>query len=131
MDNEIIENSQSSMGTIRITNEVVEVIAALATSQVEGIVSMSGGFVGDLANMLGRGKKGVKVEVGEHETAVDLSVVVEYGVSIPEVAAKVQASVKEAIESMTGLNVVEVNVQVQGIDFQNQQEPKEEEHRVK
>lgn len=122
---------EGSLGTIRITNEVVEVIAALATSQVEGVASMGGGIVGDLANMLGRGKKGVKVEVGEQETAVDLSIVVEYGVSIPEVALRVQSSVKEAIESMTGLNVVEVNVQVQGINFQSPAETKDEEHRVK
>ena len=122
---------ESSLGTIRITNEVVEVIAALATSQVEGIVNMSSGFVGDLANILGRGKKGVKVEVGEQEVAIDLSVVVEYGAIIPDVALRVQESVKEAIESMTGLSVIEINVHVQGINFKNLPEAREEEHRVK
>ena len=111
--------TDNSLGSIRIADEVVEVIAGLAASEVGGVVGMSGGLVGDLAKMLGRNKnlsKGVKVEIGEHEVAVDLYIVVEYGVSIPEVALSVQESVKEAIESMTGLKVVETNVHVQGVN---------------
>lgn len=126
--------AESSLGSIRIADEVVEVIAGLAASEVEGVVGMSGGLVGDLANMLGRNKnlsKGVKVEVGEHEVAVDLFIVVEYGVSIPEVALNVQESVKEAIESMTGLKVVEANVHVQGVNFKPLPETKEEDLRLK
>ena len=95
---------------------------------------MSGGLVGDLAHMLGRNKnlsKGVKVEVGAHEVAVDLFIVVEYGVSIPNVALSVQEAVKEAIESMTGLLVVEANVHVQGVNFKLLPENKEEENRLK
>ena len=112
---EKLENleSESSLGSIRIADEVVEVIAGLAASEIEGVVGMSSGIVGDLAHMLGRNKnlsKGVKVEVGEHEVAVDLYIVVEFGVSIPDVAFKVQEAVKEGIESMTGLKVVEANV---------------------
>lgn len=112
--------TENSLGSIRIADEVVEVIAGLAASEVEGVVGMSGGLVGDLANMLARNKnlsKGVKVEVGEHEVAVDLFIVMEYGVSIPEVALSVQEAVKEAIETMTGLKVVETNVHVQGFTF--------------
>ncbi|MGI6118997.1 MAG: Asp23/Gls24 family envelope stress response protein [Desulfosporosinus sp.] len=128
--------TDNSLGSIRIADEVVEVIAGLAASEVEGVVGMSGGFVGDLAHILGRNKnlsKGVKVEVGEHEVAVDLYIVVEYGVSIPEVAFNVQKAVKEAIESMTGLKVVEGNVHVQGVNFKQIQEIKikEEESRLK
>ncbi|AFM42240.1 hypothetical protein Desaci_3345 [Desulfosporosinus acidiphilus SJ4] len=126
--------TENSLGSIRIADEVVEVIAGLAASEVEGVVGMSGGFVGDLAQMLGRNKnlsKGVKVEVGEHEVAVDLFIVVEYGVSIPEVAYKVQEAVKEAIESMTGLAVVEANVHVQGVNFKPVLESKEEDFRLK
>ncbi|MFZ3132261.1 MAG: Asp23/Gls24 family envelope stress response protein [Desulfosporosinus sp.] len=127
---------ENSLGSIRIADEVVEVIAGLAASEVEGVVGMSGGLVGDLAHMLGRNKnlsKGVKVEVGEHEVAVDLFIVVEYGVSIPEVALCVQESVKEAIESMTGLKVVEANVHVQGVNFKPVPETKvkEEDFRLK
>lgn len=126
--------TDNSLGSIRIADEVVEVIAGLAASEVRGVVSMSGGLVGDLAQMLGRNKnlsKGVKVEVGEHEVAVELFLVVEYGVSIPEVALSVQESVKEAIESMTGLKVVEANVHVQGVDFKASQESKNKEDDVR
>lgn len=126
--------TDNSLGSIRIADEVVEVIAGIATSEVEGVVGMTGGIVGDLAHMLGRNKnlsKGVKVEVGEHEVAVDLYIVVEFGVSIPEVALKVQDSVKEAIESMTGLKVVEANVHVQGVNFKPIMEIKEDDVRLK
>ena len=126
--------TDNSLGSIRIADEVVEVIAGLAASEVEGVVGMSGGLVGDLAHMLGRNKnlsKGVKVEVGEHEVAVDLFIVVEYGVAIPDVAINVQESVKEAIESMTGLKVVEANVHVQGVNFKALPETKEEDFRLK
>lgn len=126
--------TDNSLGSIRIADEVVEVIAGLAASEVEGVVGMSGGLVGDLAHMLGRNKnlsKGVKVEVGEHEVAVDLFIVVEYGVAIPDVALNVQESVKEAIESMTGLKVVEANVHVQGVNFKALPETKEEDFRLK
>lgn len=126
--------TDNSLGSIRIADEVVEVIAGLAASEVEGVVGMSGGLVGDLANMLGRNKnlsKGVKVEVGEHEVAVDLFIVVEYGVAIPDVALNVQEAVKEAIESMTGLKVVEANVHVQGVNFKPITETKEEDFRLK
>ena len=128
--------TDNSLGSIRIADEVVEVIAGLAASEVGGVVGMSGGLVGDLAHMLGRNKnlsKGVKVEVGAHEVAVDLFIVVEFGVSIPEVALSVQEAVKEAIESMTGLLVVEANVHVQGVNFKPVPDTKikEEDFRLK
>jgi len=125
MDNTSIERT---IGSVRIADEVVEVIASMAASEVEGVAEMSGGFVGDIANMLGRGKsatKGIKVEVGEKEATVDLFLAVEYGVSIPDVAQNVQKSVKEAIEGMTGLSVLEINVHIQGISFKNTAETKE------
>ena len=70
------------------------------------------------------------MEVGEKEAAIDLSIIVEYGSKVPEVAVAVQENVKRAIESMTGLTVVEVNVHIQGVEFQ-QEEPQPEEKRVK
>ncbi|MGE4271600.1 MAG: Asp23/Gls24 family envelope stress response protein [Desulfitobacterium sp.] len=127
MEKSDIENT---LGTIKIADEVVEIIAGLAASQVEGVAGMSGGLVGDIAQMLVRGKnlsKGVKVEVGEQEAAVNLYLVVEYGVSIPEVSSKVQEAVKEAIESMTGLQVMETNVHIQGVNFRPAPEIKDEE----
>jgi uncharacterized alkaline shock family protein YloU len=129
MENPASGNSGNTLGAIRIADEVVEIIAGMAATEVEGVAGMSGGIVGDLAHMLGRSKnlsKGVKVEVGEQETAVDLYVIMDFGVSIPNVALKVQEAVKEAIETMTGLNVVETNVHVQGINFRTSAEPKAE-----
>ena len=122
----------NSLGTIRIADEVVSIIAGLAATEVDGIAGMSGGLVGGIAEMLGRKNfaKGVKVEVGEKEAAADLYVIVNYGVRIPDVALAVQENVKQAIETMTGLSVVEVNVHVQGVGFP-ETEQKEDEVRVR
>lgn len=106
-------------GSIRIADEVVGIIAGLAATEVTGVAGMSAGLVGGIAEMLGKKNlsKGVKVEVGEREAAVDLYIIVEYGVRIPDIALRVQENVKRAIETMTGLDVVEVNIHVQGVGF--------------
>ena len=105
--------------SVRIADDVVAVIASIAATEVEGVAGMSGGLVSGMAEMLGKKQlsKGVKVQVGEKECALDLFLVVEYGVRIPEVAQRVQENVKRAVETMTGLTVVEVNIHVQGISF--------------
>lgn len=121
-----LSNNHDNKGTIKIADEVVSIIAGIAATEVKGVAGMSGGVTGGIVEMLGRKNlsKGVKVEVGEKETSVDLYVIVEYGERIPEVAWNIQENVKQAIENMTGLEVVEVNIHVQGVDFQH--EPKEE-----
>jgi uncharacterized alkaline shock family protein YloU len=108
-------------GLVKISEDVVSVIAGIAATEVEGVAGMSGGIVGGISEMFGKKslQKGVKVEVGEREAAVDLYLVIEYGVRIPDVAQKVQENVKQAIESMTGLEVIEVNVHVQGVAFRS------------
>ncbi|MCL5057594.1 MAG: Asp23/Gls24 family envelope stress response protein [Actinobacteria bacterium] len=127
----LIKDEHTGLGSIRIADEVVKIIAGLAATEVQGVIGMSSGVVGGIAEMLGRKNmsKGVKVEVGEKEAAVDTFVVIEYGTRIPDVAAKIQENVKKAIENMTGLVVVEVNVNVQGVAFGH--DVKEEDHRVK
>jgi uncharacterized alkaline shock family protein YloU len=127
-----LEKKEGSLGSIRIADEVVSIIAGLAATEIEGIAGMSGGLVGGIAEMLGKKNfaKGVKVEVGEKEAAVDLYIIVKYGVRIPDVAIAVQENVKKAIETMTGLSVVEVNIHVQGVGFP-ETEKKEEEVRVR
>lgn len=124
---------QGELGAVRIANEVVAIVAGLAATEVAGVAGMSGGLAGGIAEKLGRKNlsRGVKVEVGEKETAVDLYIIVEYGVRIPEVAGQIQAAVKRAIETMTGLVVVEVNVHVQGVVFAKEEEPVEEESRLR
>jgi len=127
----VVQEIRNGYGTVRIADEVVKVIAGLAATEVPGVADMSGGLVGGIAERLGRKNlaKGVRVEVGEKEAAVDLHIVVDYGVRIPDVAAEIQRKVKQAVEGMTGLKVVEVNVHVQGVNFGP--EGREEETRVK
>ncbi len=131
MDNRQEKTEQTDVGSIRIADEVVGIIAGLAATEVPGVAGMSAGLVGGIAEMLGKKNlsKGVKVEVGEKEAAVDLYIIVEYGVRIPEVALRVQENVKRGIESMTGLDVVEVNIHVQGVGFA--QDVKEDDIRVR
>jgi len=111
------------VGHVRISDEVVGVIAGIAATEVEGVVGMAGGLVGGITEMLGRRNlaKGVRVEVGEREAAVDLYIIVEYGVRIPRVAQQVQENVKRALESMTGLEVVGVNIHIQGVAFPSEE----------
>ena len=125
------KTQRNEVGMIRIADEVVGIIAGMAATEVPGVAGMSAGLLGGIAEMLGKKNlsKGVKVEVGEREAAVDLYIIVEYGVRIPDVALRVQENVKRAIETMTGLNVVEVNIHVQGVGFSQQDQ--EEDIRVR
>jgi uncharacterized alkaline shock family protein YloU len=112
---ESMQTNIDEYGKVTFADDVVATIAGLAALEVKGVASMSAGIVEKF------GKKsptrGVKVEVGEKEAAVDLFMNVEYGVQIPEVAWNVQENVKKSIETMTGLTVVEVNIYIQGIEF--------------
>lgn len=110
-------------GSIRIASEVIKIIAGLAAMEVKGVAGMSGGMVDGFAELLKKKSlaKGVKVEVGEKQSAVDLFVIIEYGTKIPDIAYQIQENVKRAIESMTGLEVVEVNVHIQGVEFRNEE----------
>lgn len=119
---------KTEIGHIQIAPEVIEIIAGLATIEVSGVAGMSAGFVGGIAELLGRKNlsKGVKVNVGQKEAAVDVSILIEFGVRIPEVASEVQRNVKRSIESMTGLHVVEVNVHIHDVHFKAVEKPEEE-----
>ncbi|SHE64865.1 Uncharacterized conserved protein YloU, alkaline shock protein (Asp23) family [Thermoanaerobacter uzonensis DSM 18761] len=134
MEENVNSNENQELGTIKISEEVVSVIAGLAATEVPGVTGMSGGVVNGLSEMLGRKNlgKGVKVELGEKEVSIDLYLIVDYGVRIPEVAWNVQENVKNAVENMTGLKVVEVNIHVQGVNMdkenKKQQQVKEEEN---
>ncbi|NLN49404.1 MAG: Asp23/Gls24 family envelope stress response protein [Clostridiales bacterium] len=113
------EDTIKEYGSVKISDDVVAIIAELAAREVKGIIGMSGGIADSITEMLGKKNpaKGIKVEVGEKETAIDLYVVVEYGVKIPDVAWQVQENVKKAVETMTGLSVVEVNIHIQGVNI--------------
>ena len=115
MDN----STENENGSVKISNEVVAIIAGVAATEIPGVSGMSGGITGGITEMLGMKNlsKGVKVEMGEHETAVDIYIIVDYGANITEVGQQVQQNVKASIESMTGLNVVVVNVNIQGVNI--------------
>lgn len=111
--------AETSIGSVRIASDVVATIAGLAAADISGVAGMSGGISSGIAEMLGRKNltKGVKVEVSEQETVIELFLIVEYGVAIAEVARTVQEQVKSAVETMTGLNCNTVNIHVQGVTF--------------
>lgn len=107
-------------GIIRIADDVVAVIASIATLDTGGVTSMSGGIVEGIARRVsGRQiQKGVLVVVENETATIDLRIIVEYGEKIDQVSRDIQYQVKEAVENMTGLFVQEVNVRVEGIDFE-------------
>lgn len=131
----IADFEKTELGRIEIAPEVIEVITGLAAAEVEGVAHMSGGFVGDIAERLGRKNlaKGVKVEVGKKEAAVDVYIIVKYGYKIPEVARNIQENVQNAIETMTGLKVIEVNVHIVDVEFRTEKKVdiEEPQHRVR
>ena len=107
------------VGDVRVADEVVAIIAGLATTEVEGVSSMAGNITNEIVSKLGKKNlsKGILVEVMENEVKVDVAINISYGYSIPEVSSKVQDKVKTAIENMTGLNVAVVNVRIASVDM--------------
>lgn len=120
-------NEGAKYGSVKISDEVVSIIAGVAATEIPGVAGMSGGITGGITEILGMKNlsKGVKVELGKEEVAIDTFIIVDYGSNITEIGQKVQKNVKNSIETMTGLNVVEVNVNIQGVNIQK--EPKVEE----
>lgn len=123
-NNNVANNDiENDIGSIKITDEVIAIIAGIAVMEVSGVCSMSGGFAGGISEILGRKNlsKGVKVEIDEKKVVIDLFIVVEYGCRIPEVAWNIQEKVKKSVEAMTDLNVTEVNIHVQGVNIEKEQ----------
>jgi uncharacterized alkaline shock family protein YloU len=112
------DRNDGEVGSIRISDEAIAVIAGLAALEEEGVASMAQGTVDSFAEMLGvkaAQHRGVRVEVANEEVAIELNLYVEFGVDIPSVCQKVQERVREAVEEMTGLTVSQVNISVQGV----------------
>ena len=126
--NELINQEETNEDKLKIVDEVIETIAGIEASRVRCVASMSGGFTDGLAGILGKKNlgKGVKVETQGDEVKVFLSIVVEYGCRIHIVAKEVQKTVRTAIENMTGLKVVEVNVNVVGISMPKETKKEDE-----
>ncbi len=109
--------SKDENGQVVIADEVVSVIAGIAATETEGVDSMNGGWSGEIISKMGIKdlSKGVVTSIEEGHVSVDLSLNVKYGYSIPEVSKNVQDKVAQAIESMTGLNVLDVNIKISGV----------------
>lgn len=111
---------KDKIGEVQIADEVVAIIAGLAATEVEGVDSMAGNISNELVSKLGMKNlgKGVKVTVTEEHVSVDLSLNIKYGYGIPAVSEKVQERVKTAIENMTGLVVLDVNIKIAGVNME-------------
>ena len=113
---------KDKIGEVRIADEVVAIIAGLAATEVDGVDSMAGNITNELVGKLGMKNlsKGVKVDVTEEHVSVDLSLNIKYGYNIPDVSERVQDRVKSAIENMTGLTVLDVNIRIAGVNINEQ-----------
>ena len=124
MENEVSRQSldlreDDSMGSVKIADDVVAMIAALAATEVDGVSSMNGNLTHEIMNKIGYKNltRRVKVEVFNKKVRVDLSIIIEYGFNIPATSQKVKTKVQAAIESMTGLEVTDVNVRIAGVNI--------------
>lgn len=123
------ETTENGVGNIKIAVDVVATIAGIAASGIEGVASMYSSIAGGIAEMLGAKKnpgKGIKVEMKEKSVVVDIYIVVDYGVKIPELAWEIQETVKNSIETMTGLDVEKVNIHIEGVSFEKEKAKEEE-----
>ena len=110
---------KDKIGEVQIADEVVAIIAGLAATEVDGVDSMAGNITNELVGKLGMKNlsKGVKVDVTEEHVSADLSLNIRYGYNIPSVSEQVQEKVSTAIENMTGLTVLDVNVKIAGVNM--------------
>ena len=134
---ELEEEIKTENEGIKISNDVVAVIAGVAVSEVQGVSGMAGGLQEGITEVLSGKKnlaKGIKVDIEEEKVKIDVNIIVEYGSRIPDVAFEIQNRVKKSVEGMTGLKVEEVNVHVQGVNTdvvkpdENSEEEKTEEN---
>ena len=110
------------LGNIEVAPEVLEIIASIAATDIEGVASMRGNFASGVVERLGKKVhgKGIKTDLSEEGLAIDVYCVINYGVSIPKTALKIQEQVRQALENMTSLQTQEVNVHITGVNFEPQ-----------
>lgn len=127
-----VSQGQNGLGKVEIAPEVIEVIAGIAASEVEGVTQMRGNFATGVVERLGKKNhgKGVKVELTEDGVKVDVYCLMKFGVSIPQVAGKVQDNIRQALLNMTALDAEEVNIHIVGIQFENQKQENEVEQEI-
>ena len=115
----VVLKEDENIGSVQIADDVVAMIASLATTEVEGVSSMAGNVTNELMSKVGMKNltKGVKVDVLNGNVSVDLAVTMEFGSNIPATCQKVQLKVKNAIENMTGLTCSDVNIRIVGVNM--------------
>lgn len=125
--NEDLNKENIEEGSVKISNDVVAIIAGVAAGKIDGVVGMNTGITGGITEMLGMKNlaKGIKVEVNKNEANIDMFITVEYGVKLSEVGQNVQKNVKDTVENMTGLKVLSVNVNIQDVSFPVEKETKD------
>jgi Protein of unknown function (DUF322). len=118
-EDELCLTTSQDMGEIKISPDVITVIAHTVASEIEGVAGMSSGIADNISSVLGRktSSKGVKVDITDNGVVIDFYIVVDYGARIPEVAWRIQEKVKSAVESMSGMHVSAINIHVQGVSF--------------
>lgn len=121
-NNTLVLKEEENVGVVQIADDVVAMIASLATTEVEGVSAMAGNITNELMSKVGMKSltKGVKVDVLGNNVTIDLAVTMEYGYNIPATSQKVQAKVKSAVENMTGLNCTDVNIRIAGVNMKNE-----------
>ncbi len=119
MGNDKEAKNTINVGAVKIADDVVARIAALAALEIEGISAIAGNYTTENLERVGRKNlaKGAKVTVAAGEVRVDLSLVMGYGYNIPSTCSQVQSRVRTSVENMTGLKVTDVNIHVAGISM--------------
>ena len=117
--NKTFQIKSDEIGEIRVSEEVVAIIAGIAATEIEGVSSMAGNITNEIVSRLGMKNlsKGIFVEVMDEEIKVDVALNIAYGYAIPEISAKVQERVKSSVENMTGLTVAVVNIRIASVDM--------------
>jgi len=112
-----MQEEKFSLGSIKIHKTVIAQIASEAICEIEGVVRLASDFRADIGKLFGkRDTSGIKVDIDNNEVALDVFVIVEYGANIPKIASKIQDNVKAAIEKTTDLTLLDINVNIQGVE---------------
>lgn len=118
--NTSVLQENEELGTVKIADDVVAMIAGLAATEVQGVAAMAGNISNELMSKMGVKNlaKGVKVEVMGKRVKAELALIIEYGHNIPAVSQRVQEKVKSTIENMTGLEVSDIDIRIAGVCMQ-------------
>ena len=124
--NTFVLQENEEIGSVKIADDVVAMIAALAATEVEGVAALSGNMTNEFLSRVGvrNAAKGTRVEVIQKKVKVDLAITIEYGFNIPATCQRVQTKVKNAVENMTGLEVTDVNIRIAGINVAKEKKNK-------